>query len=178
MKTFNIKDFLSFSNTYIETGSCQGESIQRALDAGFTRVKSVEFHEPFYRHCIQRFKNKPVELYLGKSTDQLHRMLADVYETAVIFLDAHPAGPGTGGHDELMSGNQEFNQNNIIPQELEIILDHPKRHIIIIDDMTREDAKPLMKKLTGYEFEFLAEQLPDRPLVADKVLVCVPSNLA
>src|SRR5690606_25156523 len=107
MPTFNIKDYSNFSHIYVESGSCYGESINRALKAGFKTIKSCEIHEPFYKHCLKRFKDR-VELYLGKSTEVLHKMLEDVYQPAVIFLDAHPAGPGTGGHDELMKGNLEF----------------------------------------------------------------------
>jgi hypothetical protein len=174
-KLFKISDFRPFSNTFIETGACMGAGIDRALQAGFTRVKSVELDEKLYTHCIRKFKNKPVELFKGKSTDQLHIMLADVYETAVIFLDAHPAGPNTAGHEEWLKGDTSVHQNNIIRQELEIILDHPKKHIIIIDDMTPEDALPFMDMLEGYTFEFLDEQLESGNRVENKVLVCKPS---
>jgi hypothetical protein len=170
---FNIADFKHYSNTYIETGSCYGESIQRALDAGYTRVKSVELHEPFYRHCVKRFKGKPVELYLGKSTDKLDVMLADVYEPSVIFLDAHPAGPNTGGHEDLMEkgDSSEFSQNTILRNELEIILDHPKKHLIIIDDLNGEN--PFEDLLKGYQFLWFDEHLTaDSTYYSNKILVC------
>jgi hypothetical protein len=176
MPTFSLKSFKYFSNTFIETGCCQGEGVQRALDAGFTRVKSVDIYDPFYQHCIERFKGKPVDLYLGKSTDQLDKMLEDVYEPAVILLDAHPAGPNTGGHDDLMEkgDKSEFQQTLILQKEIKIILEHPKRHLIIIDDQTPEEALIYMDILKGYRFEFFDEQLPNIPLAKDKILVCYP----
>lgn len=177
---FNIKDFLPYSNTYIETGSCAGESIRRALEAGFTRVKSVELAESFYLQCVERFKGKPVELFLGKSTDRLDKMLEDVYEPAVIFLDAHPAGPGTGGHEELLGGNNEFAQDTILRQELSIILDHRTDHLIIIDDQTPGPESDyyidyLKRFNPSYEPYWYDEQLgEDQPLFLKKVLVCAP----
>lgn len=175
MPIFDIKDFRQYSPVYVETGSCLGESINRALKAGFKRLKSCEYHEPFYRHCLDRFKGKPVELFLGKSVDNLDKMLADVYEPAVIFLDAHPAGPGTGGHEELLQGISEFHQNNILKAELQIITEHRNDHIIIIDDTyPGPDADQLKAILEGYIFEFMDEQLPNSPIVHDKVLVARP----
>lgn len=172
---FNIKDFRAYSPIYVESGSCTGESINRALNAGFKRIKSVEYHEPFYRHCIQRFKGKPVELFLGKSTDVLERMLADVYEPAVIFLDAHPAGPQTGGHEELMAGDPSFHQHNILQTELKIILEHRNNHLIIIDDTPpgpdAEEYKQILGK--GYRFEWYDEQL-ETTFTKEKIMVCEP----
>jgi hypothetical protein len=177
MKTFDIKNFRYFSDTYIESGSCWGESINRALKARFNRIKSCELQESFYRHCLNRFKNKNVELYLGKSSDQLSKMLEDVYEPSVIFLDAHPAGTGTAGHEELMNGNPEFHQNTIISQELKIILEHRKDHLIIIDDQNGENH--FKDQLPNYTFEFLDEQLtPTSIYYNSKILVCYPSKSA
>ena len=177
---FNIKDFLPYSNTYVESGSCNGESIRRALEAGFKRIKSVELDESFYRQCVQRFKDKPVELFWGKSTDHLNQMLADVYVPAVIFLDAHPAGPGTGGHEEFLKGNLEFLQDNILRHELSILLDHRRDHLIIIDDQTPGSEADyyidyLRKFNPSYEPYWYDEQLrEDQPFFKNKILVCAP----
>jgi len=174
-KLFRIEDFRYFSSTYLETGSCMGESINRALKAGFDQIKSVEVFEEFYNRCVLRFRDKPVELFLGKSADCLPEML-NLTEPAVIFLDAHPAGPGTGGHSDLIEKGEtsDFHQNKILTRELEIILSHPLKHLIILDDQTLEDAKIFMGMLKEYRFEFMDEQLENHPRVADKVLVCVP----
>lgn len=179
-KLFKIGDF-RISDTYCESGSCYGWSIQRALDAGFKRIKSVEYYEPYYRHCIERFKGKNVELFLGKSTDNLERMLADVYEPIVIFLDAHPAGEGTNSHEEYIKGDIEATQHWILTKELEIILQHRKDHLIVIDDQRLgEEADSYMETLKTanptYKFSFYDEQLaPHDPVAKSKILVCQSS---
>src|SRR5687768_12851800 len=89
-KLFKIGDFRYFSEVYQETGACTGESIKRALDGGFKRIKSAEFHQPYYQHCKDRFEGQPVALFLGKSVDLIGGMLYGE-DRCVIFLDAHPA---------------------------------------------------------------------------------------
>jgi hypothetical protein len=85
-KLLNFADFLHFSETYIETGSCYGNSIERALDAGFKKIKSVEVHPPFFDHCFAKFSNNVnVELFLGKSDEELPEMLKGVHAPVVVF---------------------------------------------------------------------------------------------
>src|SRR5258706_10213880 len=105
---FSISQWRGASDIYLETGTCYGESLVRAF-AHFSEYYSVEVYEPFYRHCQEKFKfRKDVVLYLGKSYEKLPEMLADIGgRRSVIFLDAHPAGPNTGGHDDLMAKGVE-----------------------------------------------------------------------
>lgn len=183
-KLLNFADFKSHSDTYIETGSCYGGSITKALSAGYTKIKSVEVFEKFYNHCVELFaSNQNIELYLGKSADKLPEMFSDVTKPAVIFLDAHPAGPNTGGHDDLMEkGNKsEFAQDNILTKELEIILNHSVEHLIIIDDQNgfnpenAEYMKMLLDANPNYEFFFYDEHLSSGArYYKNKSLVCIP----
>lgn len=178
-KLLNYSDFIAYSSLYIETGSCSGESIQRALDAGFLEVKSVEAMLEYFDVCTHRFAgNNRVDLYLGSSYKRLPNMLKDVDFSAVIFLDAHPAGPGTAGHDEIMEGQQEFGQDYIITKELEVILSHRNDHLIIIDDLSigsDEDAKYMQMCLDAnpnYLFEYYDENIGQYR--QNKILVCRP----
>lgn len=92
---------------------------------------------------------------------------------SVLFLDAHPSGQGTAGHDELMrdGSGSEFDQDTIIKQELTIILSHRKDHCIIIDDCQGENALTRYYKslMPGYRFKFY-----DWEGYKEKVLVCEP----
>ena len=185
-KLLNFADFRSHSDTYVETGSCYGQSIDRALGAGFPIVKSCEVYEPFYRHCKSIYKEQPkVTLFLGNSKDSLPLMLEGITEPCVIFLDAHPAGEGTGGHDDLMKkGNKsEFQQDFILTKEIDIILNHGKNHVIIIDDQNGENndnkayIKTLLKANPSYLFYFYDEQLGDaKSFYKNKSLVCIPDG--
>lgn len=139
----SYEDFTKYSDTYIESGSCMGGSIELALKAGFKTIKSVEAKENFYQHCLDKFRNnKNVQLYFGKSTDMWGTMLEGVGKS-VLLLDAHPSGEASAGHSDLMEkgDKSEFFQDNIIHRELEIILAHRNDHVIIIDDQNLDTDK-------------------------------------
>lgn len=180
MKIFNIGDYRYFSSIYVETGSCTGESIKRALNGGFEHIKSVEAYESFYEGCVKRFSGNPlIQLYLGKSYEKLPEMLKEISQPAVIFLDAHPAGSSTFGHDELMTGDQDYAQHNIITRELAVILQHRIDHLIILDDICGTNAEAdiymsMMKSYNpNYKFEFVNEQMGEL-FTEQKLLVAIP----
>jgi hypothetical protein len=54
-KKLNFADFIKHSDTYIETGTCYGQSIERALLAGFKKIRSVEVHKPFLIIALNYF---------------------------------------------------------------------------------------------------------------------------
>src|ERR1043166_4962902 len=102
----------------VETGSFYGAGIERALDAGFEQVYSIEISEEFYNRCSRRFRyDKRVQVLLGKSADHLPELVRQLNHPAVFFLDAHPSGPGTGGHNDLMAKGRmsEFHQDKFLP---------------------------------------------------------------
>lgn len=64
----NLKDFVKYSDTFIETGTAAGCGIQRALDAGFLKAKSVEAEPSFFKQSSERFKrNTNVAIFYGLS---------------------------------------------------------------------------------------------------------------
>jgi hypothetical protein len=110
-------------NTFIETGSHRGESINRALRIGYKKIMSVEPFDEDYNFCVERFKNNPeVELFHGYSEDLFAKMMQKVDEPATIFLDAHKNAWFDGGTHPLS-------------REIEVLKAHPiKTHTIIVDD--------------------------------------------
>jgi hypothetical protein len=183
-KLFKISDFVHLSRTYIESGTCYGASLSRALDAGFEWLMSIEAYEPFYQASLKRFDhNEAVRLYYGKSPELLPIILRNIHRQTVIFLDAHPAGPGTAGHDDLMEKGDasEFNQDTIIKSELREILKHRIDHVIIIDDLGGPDdpnASEYKLMLStanpNYQFFWYDEQLEDGIFYKNKILVAIP----
>lgn len=178
----SFADFRKFSNVFCETGSHTGEGILQALNAGFTTIKSVEADKELFEKCELRFGNLiGVELFFGLSADRLPEMLADVDCPAVFWLDAHAAGEGTFAHEDVMKkrGKSDFAQDRILTKELEIILNHRKDHIILIDDQyggNPENARyieTLLKANPNYTFTFYSRQ-EGPTFYKDKVLACVP----
>ena len=175
----NFAPFLKYSSVFVETGTCRGDGLAAALAAGFTTIKSVEASKDYYIFANNRFRNnKEVTIYYGKSFDRLPEMIAGIPCPSVFFLDAHPAGPNTAGHDELMNGDKEWDQHNILIKELDIITsDGP--HVILIDDMnnwhnTREYTNLLDEVYPDtYTYQLIDDVRPDITY-KEKVLVCLP----
>lgn len=176
----NFNRYVQYSTTFIETGTHIGESISAALQAGFETVKSVEAWEPFFIRATKRFENdNRVKIFFGKSTDRIEEMIKDIPIPSVFWLDAHPSGPNTAGHDELMAGDKSVEQDNILLKELEIILKHGE-HIILIDDQQGYATANLfvdyiLKRFT-YNFSIEDEVRPGIHY-KEKVLICLPASL-
>jgi hypothetical protein len=82
---------------FIETGSANGDGIEAALQAGFTKIYSIELNEKFVALCKKRFKGKPVEIIEGSSCDKLPSILKAVKDPFFLWLDAHySTGPYIG----------------------------------------------------------------------------------
>src|SRR3990167_8257545 len=130
-KMLNFADFRKYSNVFIETGSAMGDGIQRALDAGYSVVKSVEAKDDYFSHCTNLYHaDDRVKLYFGLSKDRLAEMLSDVKEDAVFWLDAHVSGPNSAGHEDFMAkgDKSDYHQHNALMAELAIITAHMKKN--------------------------------------------------
>ena len=124
----NREVFAKYPNAYfIESGSYQGDGIQRALDAGFPCVYSIELSASLHWHCKNRFAwNPAVHLVLGDSSAVMSLVLDEIDAPATIWLDGHYSS-GITARGET---------NTPILKELEAIAQHPiKKHTILIDDI-------------------------------------------
>lgn len=120
--------FAKYPNAYfIETGSYQGDGIQRAIEAGFSCIYSIELSAALYQHCKHRFAWNPgVHLELGDSAKMLDKILSGIDAPATFWLDGHYSSGITAKGDT----------NTPILKELEAIARHPiKTHTILIDDI-------------------------------------------
>ena len=183
-RLFNYKGFRKYSDIFIETGCAAGDGVQRALDAGFETIKSIEAATEWFIKSTRRFNSvSNVEIILGKSTDKLQAVIDDLLFNVpfIFYLDAHSSGDTSFGHKECVSGDPEFQQDNIIKQELNIILSNYKRHIICIDDVNGlEDGHAVeymdlcLKYNPDYKFMFYDEQLDAKgPRYKDKILTAI-----
>jgi len=162
----NFTPYLQYSKIFVETGTNKGDGIQRALDAGFEKVLSVEADQDLFIQSRERFfKDGRVKIWFGKSYGTLLEMLTRVNERCVFWLDAHPSGPGTAGHINLMQGDTNWHQDSIIKKELAVITQHRNDHIVLIDDMQGLDKYSqgyidiMLAVNPEYKFEFFDEQL-------------------
>lgn len=112
------------TDVFIETGSYEGGTIQKALDAGVKEIHSIEINPQKFKFCCARFANEPrVNLYLGDTIDILPEIINKLSQRATFWLDAH-AGNGASGRYSCP-----------LIQELKAFISSPiKDHIILIDD--------------------------------------------
>ena len=169
---FNLNEYRRYSNTFIETGVGAGDGVQRAIDAGFDEIASIELSVEYYKAAVERFKRmEGVEIFLGKSIHVLPVILQPY--PCVIFLDAHPCGRGSAGHDQLMAQGpgSEYDQDVILKSELAII-GATAGHVIIIDD--QQGINPVTEAyaelLPGYTFAFY-----NKFGHQNAVMVCLPA---
>ena len=113
---------------FIETGCYMGNGIQKALEAGFSVIYSLDISPHFVQHCQNRFRNNSnVHVLLKDTRTHLQDVLVDIHEPVTFWLDAHNGSP-----DPKAIGVS----NTPLMEELEQIKRHPiKTHTILIDDL-------------------------------------------
>lgn len=111
---------------FIETGTDKGQAVALALAAGAEQVVSVELNEGLAARVRERYAHDPrVTILCGDSGELLAKILAELDEPALVWLDAHavlsdavPRGPAP------------------VLQELAALAAAPRRdHAILIDDI-------------------------------------------
>ena len=129
----------------VETGTFLGDMVE-AQKSSFKKVYSVELSEKLFKKAQKRFKNdQQVYLFQGDSSTVLNKIIPELKEPALFWLDGHYSGGITAlGHKECP-----------VPEELEAIFKSPHQHLILIDDArlfngtrsypTLEEIKALMK---------------------------------
>jgi len=117
----------AYNRYFVETGSSGGDSIEKALKAGFQFVRSIDTEKRHVDYCEARFveNSSSVSMYLGDSGVRLYEMIHDINEPITFWLDAHIFPPLEGQYE-----------NTPLFAELEKIALHPiKAHTILIDDL-------------------------------------------
>ncbi len=131
----NLQQVKKYTNNkvFVETGALLGDGIQRALDAGYEKVISIECHLEYYNKTRDRFAGDDrVTVIRGDSSVDLYDAIKDIDENITFFLDAHYM---------WNDPNQDIKQHpgeGYVPthDELKQIKKHPvNTHTILIDDI-------------------------------------------
>jgi hypothetical protein len=127
----------------IETGTLRGNMIE-AQKKRFKKIISIEINNILFKKAKARFRrNRNVEVLNGDSSKVLPKILADLKEPVIFYIDAH-----------YVEGISEKSlKTTPIIEELEAILSsRPFNHVILIDDANYFDGKhdgyPNIKELT------------------------------
>jgi hypothetical protein len=126
----------------VETGTYYGEMVA-AMKRRFDRIYSIEFVPDLAERAQKKFANDPhIEILCGDSRVVMPQVLAKLSGPALFWLDAGYYGwVGKQGDQQRLSA------------ELEMILRHSFRHIILLDDargLTGRDGVPSAREVMAY----------------------------
>lgn len=136
---------------FIETGTYEGDMVNRMKDR-FEKIYSIELGDKLYKKAVRRFaRYTHIKILNGDSAVVLPKLLTEINEPALFWLDAHYSTGKTVCGDICSP----------IEKELKGILNHKiNRHIIIIDDarcFIGKDGYPkrdtLEKLVRSYSYE-------------------------
>lgn len=112
-------------NTLVETGTYHGDMVD-AVSSRFKKIYSIELSDQYHAAAVARFaRQKHIHIIHGDSGEKLGRLVSQLKEPAIFWLDGHySAGNTARGALDCP-----------VYQELGHILDHQiKTHVILIDD--------------------------------------------
>ena len=149
----------------VETGTNFGHTVSAGLGI-FHSIYSIELMDELWASARRRFARHPqVRLSHGDSARELPRILSELSEPALFWLDAHYSGTGTARADI----------DTPIAQELLAISKHPvKNHVVLIDDARHFDGTNSYPTLAGCR-QLASEYWPQHAFgVADDVIRITP----
>lgn len=132
-----FKSYVNKSKVFIETGTFTGDGIQCALDSGFEKVYSCDINVEYVENARKKYSDKNVIVENLESHEFLQKVLPEIDERVVIFLDAHSMPYDM--YDERRGFGEDTVKTGVGPcplvSEIDVIKSHPiKNHIILIDD--------------------------------------------
>jgi hypothetical protein len=160
------------NEVFVETGTFEGGGVVAALEAGFSRVYSIEIAPRLYKIAFGHFAgDSRVKLLLGDSAMKMREILNEVTVPATFWIDAHL--PQDGASHAPIWGN------NPVLFELVAIAQHQvKTHTILCDDLndygtslhdniTEEQLKAQIRAINpAYQFSYENGKLENSILVA------------
>lgn len=135
--TSSIKIFKQYKDDcriLIETGHWLGEGTERALQAGYEKVYTCDINPEFISNAKSKYPDGNVIAEALESHLFLEKVLSEIDERVVIFLDAHFMPDSTGEKFGEITVKEGIESCPLI-RELEVIKNHHiKDHVILIDD--------------------------------------------
>ena len=127
-KRYVIKTYAQKFNchTFVETGTYLGDTTYFAKDY-FKTIYTIELSKELFNKAVYRFKDlENIKVIHGDSSQELPKLLNNIYEKTLFWLDGHYCGNNTA----------RALKDTPIMEELESIFKHKvKGHIILIDDI-------------------------------------------
>lgn len=141
-----VRHFVEASGAkyFVETGTFLGSMVEHIAATG-VQCYTIEIDDAIYDRAVKilaRMKN--IQCLKGDSAVVLPRLLKEIDQPAVFWLDGHYSGSFTGKGDI----------DTPVSTELEMIMSHPiKGHTVLIDDardFTGTDGYPSLSALLSH----------------------------
>lgn len=162
---------------FVETGTHCGDGVQRALNAGFHRVISIELNKELYEMAYNRFlHDSRVKIVYGSSSKDLYDVIKGVKERITFFLDAHYSGLGTSFdtsycplYSEITQISKHYrNDHTILIDDRRLLGMIPtEEQKITYSEVNEEELKlRLLKVNSSYKFRYEDGHVKDDVIVA------------
>lgn len=129
--------------TLVETGTYYGDMVE-AMKRRFSRIYSIELSKELCERAAKRFRgDRHVSIIHGDSGAELGKLVRRIEQPALFYLDGHYSGGMTA----------QGARDTPIYEELAHILDHDRRHVIVIDDARcfgRDSDYPSIEELRQF----------------------------
>ncbi len=122
-----LSKYRKCADVFVETGTYIGHTTEVAAKLGFKKIYTIELAKHYYETSKAKLAlYKQIECILGDSQIELSKILDNINETALFWLDGHFSGGDTGQGIDAVP----------LYKELEIIQKHHiKNHVLLIDDI-------------------------------------------
>jgi len=144
----NVYDYPIF----VETGTFVAETILD-MEPHFRSLHTIELSRQLHQMAREKYHGIKIQFHHGNSPEVLSRLMPELNDNAIFFLDAHYSGGDTS----------RANIDVPIHLELESIRDEfPHKAIIIIDDYRLFRTKDSDIDWTGVDKDSLVAMMGDR----------------
>lgn len=118
-----LQDDYAKYTCFIETGTFKGQTIF-ALEPYFNKLYTIEYSEKYYNYAKSTYTGNKINFILGDSGVVFEKLLPDIKDKCIFFLDGHWSGGDTGQSIKDCPLEEEIiHINNLFANDAIIIID-------------------------------------------------------
>lgn len=118
-----LQDDYTKYNCFIETGTFNGGTIF-SVEPYFNKLYTIEFSKKYYINTKNKYSGNKINFILGDSSIVFERLLPNITDKCIFFLDGHWCGGDTGQSSKDCPLYEEITHiNNLFTNDAIIIID-------------------------------------------------------
>lgn len=159
-------------DVFIETGTFKGDTSSWAADH-FKQVMTIELSEELFVEAAAKYRHREnIHFIHGDSPEELGKIMKQIAEPALVWLDAHHCSLNTAGRNLPAAILNEIDAIGASVREHYILIDDARLFLAPPPDPHPQDEYPdittLIERLNRYQKKYV--------LIYDDVIVCVPES--